>query len=129
MDYIYEPWTAPINVQKKANCIIGKDYPAPIVNHEVVSNRNANEMKRIKTELIESLKEVSFLNHYFLLTHFYCFFYTQILLIFYLGTKSYQTIKCSRNKGIFGTHLRSAFSHGLMILQPSCAYILLLHKM
>ena len=60
VDYIYEPWTAPINIQKKANCIIGKDYPAPIVNHEVVSNRNANEMKRIKNGLIESLKEVSF---------------------------------------------------------------------
>nr|XP_029118922.1 (6-4)DNA photolyase isoform X5 [Elaeis guineensis] len=26
-EYIYEPWTAPLSVQKKANCIIGKDYP------------------------------------------------------------------------------------------------------
>ena len=28
-EYIYEPWTAPISIQKKANCIIGKDYPKP----------------------------------------------------------------------------------------------------
>lgn len=27
--YIYEPWTAPTNIQKKAKCIIGKDYPSP----------------------------------------------------------------------------------------------------
>lgn len=27
--YIYEPWTAPLAVQKKANCIIGVDYPRP----------------------------------------------------------------------------------------------------
>jgi cryptochrome len=25
--FIYEPWTAPIAAQKKAGCIIGKDYP------------------------------------------------------------------------------------------------------
>lgn len=28
-EYIYEPWTAPLSVQTKANCIIGKDYPKP----------------------------------------------------------------------------------------------------
>lgn len=28
-EYIYEPWTAPLSIQKKANCIIGKDYPKP----------------------------------------------------------------------------------------------------
>ncbi|CAI5501300.1 unnamed protein product [Closterium sp. Naga37s-1] len=27
--YIYEPWTAPLAVQCRANCIIGKDYPRP----------------------------------------------------------------------------------------------------
>ena len=31
--YIYEPWTAPEEVQRKANCIIGKDYPKPLVDH------------------------------------------------------------------------------------------------
>lgn len=28
-EYIYEPWTAPLSVQVKAKCIIGKDYPKP----------------------------------------------------------------------------------------------------
>ncbi|CAI7758747.1 unnamed protein product [Closterium sp. NIES-54] len=37
--YIYEPWTAPLAVQRKANCIIGKDYPRPIVDHAEASMR------------------------------------------------------------------------------------------
>ena len=28
-EYIYEPWTAPMSIQVKAKCIIGKDYPKP----------------------------------------------------------------------------------------------------
>jgi len=28
-EYIYEPWSAPLEVQRKAKCIIGKDYPKP----------------------------------------------------------------------------------------------------
>ena len=31
--YIYEPWKAPIADQKKAGCVIGVDYPKPIVEH------------------------------------------------------------------------------------------------
>ena len=31
--YIYEPWTAPVDIQRKAKCIIGVDYPKPIVDH------------------------------------------------------------------------------------------------
>jgi hypothetical protein len=31
--YIYEPWTAPLAVQKKANCIIGVDYPRPSTSY------------------------------------------------------------------------------------------------
>ncbi|CAI6010230.1 unnamed protein product, partial [Closterium sp. NIES-65] len=37
--YIYEPWTAPLAVQRKANCIIGKDFPRPIVDHAEASKR------------------------------------------------------------------------------------------
>jgi cryptochrome len=32
--YIYEPWLMPESVQKKLACIIGKDYPKPIIEHE-----------------------------------------------------------------------------------------------
>ncbi|MCO5566787.1 hypothetical protein L7F22_020467 [Adiantum nelumboides] len=37
--YIYEPWTAPLEVQKKAGCIIGKDYPKPVVDHSAASKQ------------------------------------------------------------------------------------------
>ncbi|XP_023513715.1 (6-4)DNA photolyase [Cucurbita pepo subsp. pepo] len=35
--YIYEPWTAPLSIQKKAKCIIGKDYPEPVVSHDIAT--------------------------------------------------------------------------------------------
>ncbi|XP_068096418.1 cryptochrome-1-like [Hyperolius riggenbachi] len=44
-EYIYEPWKAPRTVQERAGCIIGKDYPKPIVVHETVSKQNIQRMK------------------------------------------------------------------------------------
>ena len=41
--YIYEPWKAPLDVQRAAGCIIGKDYPAPIVDHETASKANMDK--------------------------------------------------------------------------------------
>ena len=35
--YIYEPWLAPLDVQKKAGCVVGEDYPPPMVDHAVAS--------------------------------------------------------------------------------------------
>ncbi len=43
--YIYEPWTAPPSVQQAAGCVIGRDYPAPIVDHAVVMKANLAKMK------------------------------------------------------------------------------------
>lgn len=43
--YIFEPWTAPLDVQKKAKCVIGVDYPHPIVDHKVISKENITKMK------------------------------------------------------------------------------------
>ncbi|CAG5853193.1 unnamed protein product [Menidia menidia] len=43
--YIYEPWKAPRSVQQAAGCIVGKDYPCPIVEHEVISKKNVQRMK------------------------------------------------------------------------------------
>ena len=31
--YLHKPWTMPADVQRKAGCVIGADYPAPIVEH------------------------------------------------------------------------------------------------
>eukprot|EP00931_Biecheleriopsis_adriatica_P120270 TRINITY_DN95388_c0_g1_i1.p1 TRINITY_DN95388_c0_g1~~TRINITY_DN95388_c0_g1_i1.p1 ORF type:complete len:590 (-),score=114.32 TRINITY_DN95388_c0_g1_i1:96-1838(-) len=41
--YLYKPWTAPLAEQKKAGCIIGTDYPKPIVDHQ--ASRDANLAK------------------------------------------------------------------------------------
>ena len=30
--FIYTPWEAPIEVQRKCGLVIGKDYPPPIVS-------------------------------------------------------------------------------------------------
>ena len=37
--YIHSPWKMPAEVQKQIGCCIGKDYPAPIVNHQEARER------------------------------------------------------------------------------------------
>ncbi|KAM3609829.1 uncharacterized protein V6R79_020903 [Siganus canaliculatus] len=49
--YIYDPWNAPEEVQKEANCIIGVDYPKPMVNHAEASCINIERMKQIYQQL------------------------------------------------------------------------------
>jgi deoxyribodipyrimidine photo-lyase len=52
--YLAEPWLMPIEEQNKANCIIGKDYPKPIIDHKVARQsalenyRNINLFSAIK---------------------------------------------------------------------------------
>lgn len=48
--YIYEPWTAPRSVQQAAGCIIGKDYPRPIVDHKVIVKTNITRMKKARAD-------------------------------------------------------------------------------
>jgi len=43
--YIYCPWNAPLDVQKQAKCIIGKDYPEPICDEKECKQRNMTRMK------------------------------------------------------------------------------------
>ena len=61
--YIYEPWTAPPDVQRAAKCIIGVDYPAPIVDHTTTSKEligrmadayNSNKKMANKNVIIKS---------------------------------------------------------------------------
>ncbi|GAB0088832.1 Cryptochrome/DNA photolyase, FAD-binding domain [Sergentomyia squamirostris] len=49
--YIHEPWNAPESVQRAAKCIIGKDYPLPMVNHAVASRTNMERMKQVYQQL------------------------------------------------------------------------------
>jgi cryptochrome len=44
--YIYEPFKAPLNVQQKSGCVIGVDYPMPIVNHDDAVKENMAKMKQ-----------------------------------------------------------------------------------
>uniref|UniRef100_M4BJB8 Photolyase/cryptochrome alpha/beta domain-containing protein n=1 Tax=Hyaloperonospora arabidopsidis (strain Emoy2) TaxID=559515 RepID=M4BJB8_HYAAE len=44
--YIYEPWKAPMTVQHAAGCLIGKDYPFPIVDHKIAVRRCMAGMKK-----------------------------------------------------------------------------------
>lgn len=51
LQYIHEPWNAPESVQRAAKCVIGKDYPVPMVNHVVVSQINIQRMKQVYQQL------------------------------------------------------------------------------
>lgn len=51
VQYIHEPWTAPENIQRASKCIIGKDYPLPMVNHGVASRINIQRMKQVYQQL------------------------------------------------------------------------------
>jgi deoxyribodipyrimidine photo-lyase len=36
-DYLAEPWTMPKQIQQKVGCIIGKNYPEPIIDHSTAT--------------------------------------------------------------------------------------------
>jgi len=38
-EFVHEPWRMPAAVQQAARCTIGRDYPAPIVNHALARER------------------------------------------------------------------------------------------
>ncbi|KAJ3693127.1 hypothetical protein LUZ60_012222 [Juncus effusus] len=60
-EYIYEPWTAPLSVQKKSNCIIGKDYPKPVVDHEIASKECREKMgKAYSAQNLSTEKQKNF---------------------------------------------------------------------
>jgi hypothetical protein len=51
--YSFNPWQAPAHIQKEAGCIIGEDYPAPIVDHKFASTRNQKWMEEFKETFID----------------------------------------------------------------------------
>jgi deoxyribodipyrimidine photo-lyase len=32
-EFIHEPWKMPEDVQRRMGCVVGVDYPAPVVDH------------------------------------------------------------------------------------------------
>ena len=43
--YAYEPHLAPPSVQKESNCIIGQDYPFPLVDRKLRAKENLAKFK------------------------------------------------------------------------------------
>ncbi|MDP2434640.1 MAG: FAD-binding domain-containing protein [archaeon] len=42
--HIFEPWLAPLSVQRASHCIIGVEYPAPMVDHAAVMATNKTKL-------------------------------------------------------------------------------------
>jgi deoxyribodipyrimidine photo-lyase len=46
--FIHAPWTMPADVQRAAGVVIGRDYPAPVVDHATVRLRALELFKQVK---------------------------------------------------------------------------------
>jgi len=53
VEFIYEPWRASSKVQREACCVVGVDYPLPIVNHTEVNLRNRGMMEELQGTLLK----------------------------------------------------------------------------
>ncbi|XP_042901352.1 cryptochrome-1 isoform X2 [Parasteatoda tepidariorum] len=53
-EYIYEPWKAPKKLQEQLGCVIGKDYPSPIVDHDKARVENLRRMDAVYKSAKES---------------------------------------------------------------------------
>lgn len=49
--HIHEPWTASEALQTSCKCVIGKDYPLPMVHHSTVASVNSERMKQVYIQL------------------------------------------------------------------------------
>ena len=47
--YIHEPWTMPAPLQNQVGCVIGRDYPAPIVDHATQREVILRKFKEIRS--------------------------------------------------------------------------------
>ena len=56
-EYIYCPWATPLSIQHKAGCIIGRDYPFPIVDHLTASTICSERLKITMNKFCHEFKE------------------------------------------------------------------------
>ncbi len=47
-EYIHQPWLTPESLQKECGCVIGKDYPAPIVDHKWARERALDAYEQMR---------------------------------------------------------------------------------
>jgi deoxyribodipyrimidine photo-lyase len=45
--FIHEPWKMPPEAQRRARCVVGRDYPAPLVEHEVARRKAVEAYRRV----------------------------------------------------------------------------------
>ncbi|XP_048589639.1 uncharacterized protein LOC5512527 isoform X2 [Nematostella vectensis] len=50
-EYVCEPWNAPLSVQKACRCVVGEDYPSPIVDHMEQRMICVQRMKQLSIDL------------------------------------------------------------------------------
>jgi len=50
--FVHQPWKMPLEVQRKAGCIIGQDYPTPIVDHAWARERALAAYARARSEFV-----------------------------------------------------------------------------
>ena len=61
LKYLFEPWKAPMRVQKRARCIVGEDYPEPVVDHieqRRICVERLNDMCTVKMANFETLTKL-----------------------------------------------------------------------
>jgi deoxyribodipyrimidine photo-lyase len=49
-EFIHTPWRMPVSLQQKIGCVIGKNYPAPIVDHASARQRVLEAYRKGKNE-------------------------------------------------------------------------------
>lgn len=49
--YIHAPWTMPAMQQQLSGCVIGRDYPEPIVEHALARERTLSRYKAVKKDV------------------------------------------------------------------------------
>ncbi len=58
VEFVYEPWKAPLEVQRKSGCVVGRDYPERVVMHEEAAAENAEKMRELRKKILRELRQV-----------------------------------------------------------------------
>jgi deoxyribodipyrimidine photo-lyase len=45
-EYIHEPWKMPLDVQRASGCVIGQDYPSPVIDHAAAKERTLHAYQK-----------------------------------------------------------------------------------
>ena len=56
LEYIHEPWTMSVEEQREASCIIGTDYPEPIVDEKVTRKEGISQAYKAKADAEAKLR-------------------------------------------------------------------------